>query len=50
MSYSSQSAFLSNLIYSSTRVNQDAVNARVHYVAPSGAVWEIKAYDKNDKG
>jgi hypothetical protein len=50
MSYSVQSAFLSDLIYSSARVNQGAADTKARYVAPNGAVWEIKAFSEVSGG
>lgn len=50
MSYSIQSAFLSNLIYDNSRVNQGAVDTKVHYVGPNGTLWEVAVFMKSENG
>jgi hypothetical protein len=50
MSYSTELAFLSELIYDNSRVNQAASQGNAHYVGPSGALWQIKAYENDGSG
>jgi hypothetical protein len=41
MSYSIQAAFLSSLIYDSTRVNNDALQSGVRYVETKGVSFAL---------
>ncbi len=50
MTYSTQSAFLSNLIYDDGRVNQGAADTKARYVGPNGSLWEIKAFRESSSG
>ena len=50
MSYPQSSAFLSSLIYDSSRVNEAAVTVNARYIDSTGAAWEIKAFKEDPNG
>lgn len=50
MSYSPQFAFLADLIYDKSRVNETAAQEGARYIDPTGAVWEIVAFREHASG
>lgn len=50
MSYSSNLAFLSELIYDNGRVNQAASESKTHYVGPDGAAWALETFRESSTG
>lgn len=50
MSYSTELAFLSELIYDNSRVNQATSDAKANYVGPSGTLWELQAFRESSTG